>query len=60
LLQLIVDETEGQRTASCAFTEKMRAHPIIVEASSFKQKKSQGSWGCIVFRPVFIAQMLGV
>ena len=60
LLQLIVDEVEGQRTASCAFTEKMRAHPIIVESSSFKQKKSQGTWGTVIFRPVFIAQMLGV
>jgi hypothetical protein len=60
LVQLIVDEYEGQRTASCAFTEKMRAHPIVVKASSFLQKKSQGTWGCIIFRPVFIAQMLGV
>ena len=60
LVQLIADEIEGQRTVSVAFTEKLRAHPIIIAASSFKQKKSQGTWGTIVFRPVFIAQMLGV
>jgi hypothetical protein len=60
LVQLIVDEVEGQRTASCAFTEKLRAHPVKVELSSFQQKKSQGSWGTVIFRPVFIAQMLGV
>jgi len=60
LLQLIVEELEGQRTASCAFTEKMRAHPIVAGASSFKQKKSQGTWGTVVFRPFLIAQMLGV
>jgi hypothetical protein len=60
LLQLIVDELDGQRTASTAFTEKMRAHPIIVAASSFKQKKSQGTWGTVIFRPFLIAQMLGV
>ena len=60
LVQLIVDEFEGQRTASCAFTEKLRAHPIIVGASSFKQKKSQGTWGCVIFRPAFIAQMLAI
>ncbi len=60
LLQLIVDELEGQRTASCAFTEKMRAHPIVVQSSSFKQKKSQGTWGVVIYRPVLIAQMLGV
>lgn len=60
LVQLIADEIEGQRTASTAFTEKLRAHPIIVKSSSFTQKKSQGTWGCIIFRPIFIAQMLGV
>lgn len=60
LVQLFADELEGQRTATCAFTEKMRAHPIIVAASSFKQKKSQGTWGTVIFRPFLIAQMLGV
>jgi hypothetical protein len=60
LVQLIVDEVEGQRTASCGFTEKMRAHPIVVNSSSFKQKKSQGTWGTVIFRPFLIAQMLGV
>lgn len=60
LVQMIVDEVEGQRTASCGFTEKMRAHPIVVGTSNFKQKKSQGTWGTIIYRPVFIAQMLGV
>jgi len=60
LVQLIVDEYEGQRTASCAFNEKMRAHPVIIDSSSFKQKKSQGTWGTVIFRPGFISQMLGV
>jgi hypothetical protein len=60
LVQLIVDEVNGQRTAQCAFTEKMRAHPIIVKESSFRQKKSQGTWGTIIYRPVCIASMLGV
>jgi len=60
LLQLIVESYEGQRTVDVAFTEKMRAHPIIVGSSNFKQKKSQGTWGAIIYRPMFIAQMLGV
>ena len=60
LVQLIADEIEGQRTADTAFTEKLRAHPIVVQSSSFKQKKSQGTWGTIVYRPAFIAQMLGL
>ena len=60
LLQLMVEELEGQRTASTAFTEKLRAHPIVVQSSSFKQKKSQGTWGTIIYRPFLISQMLGV
>jgi hypothetical protein len=59
-VQLIADEIEAQRTASCAFTEKLRAHPIVVMPSSFKQKKSQGTWGTIIYRPIFIASMLGI
>ena len=60
LVQLIADELEGQRTADVAFTEKLRAHPIIIQSSSFKQKKSQGTWGCILYRPFCVAQLLGV
>jgi hypothetical protein len=60
LVQLIVDEVEGQRTVDVAFTEKLRAHPIVIEMSAFKQKKSQGTFGAIVYRPMFIAAMLGV
>jgi hypothetical protein len=60
LVQLIADEIEGQRTVAVAFTEKLRAHPIKIELSSFMQKKSQGTFGAIVYRPFLIAQMLGV
>jgi len=60
LVQLIAENLEGQETGTCAFTEKMRAHPIIRGLSSFEQKKSQGTWGALIFRPLAIAQMLGV
>jgi len=60
LVQLICDELEGQRTADCAFTEKMRAHAIVIGSSNFKQKKSQGSFGTIIYRPLLIAGMIGV
>jgi len=58
-VQLIADEVEGVRTASCAFTEKLRAHPVVIELSAFMQKKSQGTWGTIIYRPVFIVGLLG-
>lgn len=60
LVQLIVDSIEGQEVATAAFTEKMRAHPIIQATSSFKQKKSQGTWGAIIKMPLGIAGMIGV
>ncbi len=60
LVQLIIDNVEGQRTADCAFTEKLRAHPIVVGTSNFKQKKSQGTFGTVIYRPVFVNGMLGV
>lgn len=59
LMQLIVNEYENQETMTAAFTEKMRAHAVVVGSSSFSQKKSQGTWGTIIFRPVFIASSLG-
>jgi len=60
LAQLIIDSYEGQDTAQACFTEKMRAHPIITAESSWKQKKTQGTWGSIIYRPAFISQMLGM
>jgi hypothetical protein len=59
-LQLIADEVEGQRTAEAAFNEKMRAHRIIPATSSFRQKKSAGCWGTIIYRPAGIVSMAGV
>lgn len=58
--QLIVDELEGQRTCEYAFNEKMRAHRIVAATSSFRQKKSAGSWGTIIYRPICIASMSGI
>lgn len=58
--QLIVDRIEGQKTGDCAFTEKMRAHPIIRGTSSFKQKKTGGTWGSVIKQPFAIATMIGL
>jgi len=59
-VQLFVDGIQGQDTGYCAFNEKMRAHPIIRELSSFKQKVTAGTWGAIIRMPIGIAQMVGV
>lgn len=58
--QLIADEILGQRTMECAFNEKMRAHRMIPATSSFRQKKSAGCWGTIIYRPMGVAAMAGI
>lgn len=60
LMQLIAEEIEGQPTGTMGFTEKLRGHPIITDMSGFKQKRSQGVWGAIIWMPVGIASMLGI
>lgn len=57
LVQLIADSVEGQKTVDSAFTEKMRAHAMITLDSSWRQKKSQGTWGTIFYQPIFVASM---
>ena len=60
LVQLIADEVQGQQVVETAFTEKMRVHNTVVETSSYKQKRSAGTWGAIIMVPAGIAQMIGV
>lgn len=59
VVQLIAEEVEGQETGFCCFSEKMRAHPIIRDLSSFKQKKSAGVFGAVIRQPFAIAQGIG-
>lgn len=60
LMQMILTNVDGVETTYCAFTEKLRAHPVIPDLSSWKQKKSGGTWGTINRRPICIAQMQGM
>ena len=60
LTQLIATKAGGQDYGYCAFTEKLRGHPIIREMSAFKQKMSQGGWGAINRQPWASVFMLGV
>jgi hypothetical protein len=59
LVQLIAPKVQGQKTGFMAFTEKMRAHAIVRKTSSTHQKKSGGTWGCIIKVPTAIASLLG-
>ena len=59
LVQLIVDEVEGQKTLEASFSTKLMAHNMVVDTSSWRQKRTSGGYGTIIYRPMFIAQMLG-
>ena len=58
LVYLIVDNYEGVDTVEPTFTEKMRVHPMVLGLSSWKQKRSQGTVGCIIYRPIMVASLL--
>jgi hypothetical protein len=60
VVQLILDDVDGQQVAYAAFNEKLRAHKIIPEPSAWQQKKTSGSWGTITRMPVGISQMIGI
>lgn len=59
-MQLLVPEYDGEQTVWTAFTEKMRAHPVVQEASAWSQKLSAGTWGAIIRRPIAVKSMLGI
>jgi hypothetical protein len=58
LVQLICEEIEGQRTAECAFSVKLMAHNMVVDTSSWRQKRTSGGFGTVLYRPYAISQML--
>jgi hypothetical protein len=59
-VQLIAETIDGDKAGSVAFTEKLRAHRLVTETSSWKQKHSSGSWGAIIKKPLGFSSMLGV
>lgn len=60
LMQLYVESVDGQKTIYTAFTEKNRSHAVVVGSSSYRQKKSAGTWGAVVRRPVAVVSMIGL
>jgi hypothetical protein len=58
--QMFVDEINGQRTIDTAFNERLRVHRIVPAMSSYKQKKTRGTWGSIVYQPFAVVSMSGL
>jgi hypothetical protein len=60
LLMCIAPMVESQESGYCAFSEKMRAHPIVRQVSSYKQKRTAAAWGAVIRQPFAFSQMLGI
>jgi len=59
-MQLIADKVQGQTVAYAAYNEKLRAHKIVPDLSSWKQKQTSGTWGVAIRSPIGISSMLGI
>lgn len=57
---LIAPEVAGQRSATLAFGEKMRAGRVVPDLSSFRQKFVASTYGGIVYMPFAFASMTAV
>jgi hypothetical protein len=60
VIQLFPKKIQNQTVAYCAYNEKLRAHKIIPDLSSWKQKQTSGSWGAVIRMPVGVVTMIGV
>jgi hypothetical protein len=59
LVQMFVEEVEGQRTVECVFSSKLMAHMMETLTSSWAQKRSSGGYGTVWYRPYLCASLLG-
>jgi hypothetical protein len=59
-IQLIAKAVQRQTVAYAAYNEKLRAHKIVPDLSSWKQKQTSGTWGTVLRTPAGIASMIGI
>lgn len=59
LVQMIVENVEGQNTVECAFSAKMHSHTPVRNVSSYMAKRTTGGYGTYWYRPFLMASMLG-
>jgi hypothetical protein len=58
LVFLICEEIDGQRTVECAFSTKLMAGNMVVDTSSWRQKRWSGGYGAVWYRRFAMVQML--
>lgn len=60
VVQLIAESFNGNKTGYCSFNEKMRDHMVVRDLSSYKQKRTSGTFGFILKYPLAVSQLIGV
>ncbi len=60
LVQMIATDVQGQSTGYLAYSDKLRAHPLIAQVSSWKQKYSGATYGAVITQPMAVSSMIGV
>lgn len=60
LVQMMATEIQGQQTGYLAYSDKLRAHPLITMTSYWKQKYSGATYGAVITQPLAVSSMLGV
>lgn len=60
MMQIIATKPGNQDTGWLAFNEKLRAHRVVPDTSSFKQKMTSGCYGFIGRQPFAISTTIGI
>lgn len=60
MLQLVVNEVEGQQAVESIYAEKMRNHGVVRQVSSVQQKVTAAAFGALIRVPVLVQSMVGV
>lgn len=59
-IQLIAVEVDGIPTGELGFSEKLSAGRVVAYLSHHAQKFMAGTYGAVVYRPIFITTMTGI
>ena len=60
VMQLIAEKIQGQTVTYAAYNEKLRAHKIVPDLSSWAQKQTSGTWGNILRSPMAVSGAIGI
>ena len=60
MLYMTVINLYDSDTGFCAFSRAFQLGRLIPKLSSFEQKATAGTWGCVIKRPSLVCTMTGI